>query len=313
MERADPAPSGGITLRHVALHASAQLVVEDVVCHARGAGCGPEEVSSSDQLVFPTRGMFVRHVGRDEVLGAPSRVLLFRAGEPYRVSHPASCGDACATFTFAPTLLREAVRLHDPAAAEHTGSLLARADASCPPRAWLLAQRLVQAARARAASLALDEAALALLAVVLAEAYRTRPVSRDGRRADTRARHRAQVDGVARLLAVRFAEELPLDALARAVHASPFHLARLFRRETGLSLHQYRLRLRLHAGLARVVDGERDLTQLALTSGFSSHAHFTDTFRRAFGVAPSACRRVLTARQLRELSKNLEVPLVRAP
>jgi AraC-like DNA-binding protein len=38
----------------------------------------------------------------------------------------------------------------------------------------------------------------------------------------------------------------------------------------------------------RLPESRGNLTALALELGFASHSHFTDTFRRAFGVAPSA-------------------------
>ena len=71
---------------------------------------------------------------------------------------------------------------------------------------------------------------------------------------------------------------------------SPFHAARLFRRYTGSSIHAYRDQLRVRAALPEIVAGRR-LDDLALKLGFASHSHFTDRFRRTFGVPPSAIRR----------------------
>ncbi len=109
-------------------------------------------------------------------------------------------------------------------------------------------------------------------------------------------------------LATAFGENASLDDLGRAVHASPFHLARLFRREAGLTIHQYRHRLRLRAALARIADGESNLSDLAFQLGFSSHSHLTDAFRLSFGMSPTTCRKSLDLRQFHELSRNLEVP-----
>jgi AraC-like DNA-binding protein len=81
-------------------------------------------------------------------------------------------------------------------------------------------------------------------------------------------------------------QKLSLSELARAVFSSPFHLARVFRRETGTSLHGYQTRLRLSVALERLADGASDLTTLALDLGFASHAHFTDAFRRGFHPFP---------------------------
>ena len=95
-------------------------------------------------------------------------------------------------------------------------------------------------------------------------------------------------------LAERFAERLALEDVARLVHASPFHLARLFRARTGSALHEYRTQLRLRAAIDRL-DGGDTLAAVAADCGFASHAHLTDAFRRAFGTTPSAIRTSLVA------------------
>jgi AraC family transcriptional regulator len=58
--------------------------------------------------------------------------------------------------------------------------------------------------------------------------------------------------------------------------------------------------------MERLVQQETDLAALALDLGFASHSHFSDAFRRAFGVAPSECRRRASSSWLCERSKNLE-------
>ena len=81
-----------------------------------------------------------------------------------------------------------------------------------------------------------------------------------------------------------------LGELARTLHTSPFHLARVFRAETGFTLAGYRQALRLRAALERLPGNDRDLSALALELGFSSHSHFTATFTREYGVPPSAVK-----------------------
>jgi len=99
------------------------------------------------------------------------------------------------------------------------------------------------------------------------------------------------------VLAKAFREGMTLDALARAVFSSPFHLARVFRRETGISLHTHWNKLRLRQALQEIADGASDLTRLALELGFSSHSHFTQAFTREFGEPPSRIRRSLASRK----------------
>jgi len=59
-------------------------------------------------------------------------------------------------------------------------------------------------------------------------------------------------------------------------------------------------------GAGTAAGGEEDLTSLALDLGFSSHSHLTDAFRKEFGNPPSAMRKAMLSKSLREMSKNLE-------
>ena len=175
-------------------------------------------------------------------------------------------------------------------------------------RVFWAQERLRRAAQsAHAQSLALDEAAVALLAAVLHSTYRVRGLSVKAARSSTRAAHREVVQRTSLWLATTLGENASLDDVGRAVHVSPFHLARLFRRESGLTIHQYRHRLRLRAALTRIADGATNLSSLALELGFSSHSHLTDAFRVAFGMPPGECRKSLDVRRFREMSRDLEV------
>jgi AraC-like DNA-binding protein len=94
---------------------------------------------------------------------------------------------------------------------------------------------------------------------------------------------------VKELLATRLGDRLTLDELARELGTSPYHLARAFR-----SIHQYRIQLRVRAALLRLRE-DIDLCSLGLELGFSTHSHFTETFRRVFGMPPRAVRELLSA------------------
>jgi AraC-like DNA-binding protein len=152
-----------------------------------------------------------------------------------------------------------------------------------------------------------DEIALRIIADVLEAAFARHGGPRRRRRSGTEADHADRAEAAKSYLTSRLSERVALDDVARAVHASPFHLARVFRERTGLPIHRYLTRLRLRAAVQRLSDGASDLTAMALGLGFSSHSHFADTFRREFGRTPSDVRRESGRRTLRELSKNLEV------
>jgi len=153
--------------------------------------------------------------------------------------------------------------------------------------------------------LAIDESVLELLSHVIRTAYsRTRQIS-SRRRKSTRQSHELLVQRAKVLLASDFREPLSLDSIARFANSSPYHLPRVFKKETGLSIHRYLNRLRLRMALELI--GDSDLARVALDVGFSSHSHFSDAFRREFGISPSRMRRIATIRTIREISKNLIV------
>jgi len=82
----------------------------------------------------------------------------------------------------------------------------------------------------------------------------------------------------------------------------------VFKRETGYTINQYLLYLRLLATAERMVEQPTtDLTTIAFDYGFASHSHLSAAFRQMFGVSPSAFRRAANGRSLRQMSKILKV------
>ncbi|MEM7356007.1 MAG: AraC family transcriptional regulator [Acidobacteriota bacterium] len=81
---------------------------------------------------------------------------------------------------------------------------------------------------------------------------------------------------------------LSLRQIADRAGCSPYHLSRVFRRETGASLHGYRTTLRLRTGVDELLARRGAINDIAFGLGFASHSHFTDAFRRAFSLTPSA-------------------------
>jgi AraC-like DNA-binding protein len=76
------------------------------------------------------------------------------------------------------------------------------------------------------------------------------------------------------------------EALARHVGLSLSRLARVFKAEMGMSLVEYRNRLRLERFFVLVDARGSNLLQAALASGFGSYAQFHRVFRALKGQAP---------------------------
>ncbi len=289
------------------VYRSALVTVGDHSCRPRHPALGTEEVAPTHSVVFTRSGLFVRHIGRRRTVADPNHVLFFNRHDPYRVSHPVPGGDDCTVFMPRPEILSELITPYEPDVADRPEAPFSMALTPSDARVYLLHRRLLQHLDGGAPDhTAVDEVVLDLLEHLLARAYarcgqRARPA-----RTATRRAHRDTVAATKAVLTARSAERLPLADIARAVHCSPYHLSRLFRRETGLPIHRYLHRLRLRRALERLADGSPDLTELALAVGFSSHGHFSDAFRREFSHPPSYLRRQPAPSLLRQMSKNLK-------
>ncbi|RKN74895.1 helix-turn-helix transcriptional regulator [Paenibacillus ginsengarvi] len=94
----------------------------------------------------------------------------------------------------------------------------------------------------------------------------------------------------------RFAEPtISLQSVAALFHFNPDYLSRLFKREKGLSFHQYLLLQRVRASKRLLRDHPlMPLTDIAYAVGFSSSSHFCQTFKNMNLLTPSEYRRQAT-------------------
>ena len=76
--------------------------------------------------------------------------------------------------------------------------------------------------------------------------------------------------------------------LASRFGISDGHLARVFKSETGVSLVQFRNRIRLQRFFRIINEGGESLLEAALRAGFGSYAQFHRVFRSELGTTPSA-------------------------
>jgi AraC-like DNA-binding protein len=92
------------------------------------------------------------------------------------------------------------------------------------------------------------------------------------------------------LIDARYREDLDVPAVARAVHLSPAHFSREFRRAFGETPHQYLLTRRMERAAALLCTTDRTVADVCFTVGLSSVGSFTTSFGRTFGMSPTAYR-----------------------
>src|ERR1700722_2438132 len=90
-----------------ALISTPTLSARDVCCSGVCRHRGAEEWVSITHLVFPYRGLYVRHVGGDQAVADANHVLFFNAEEAYQISHPLPGGDASLSLSLPEATLLE--------------------------------------------------------------------------------------------------------------------------------------------------------------------------------------------------------------
>jgi AraC-like DNA-binding protein len=254
------------------------------------------------EFVFPRTSVWIEHPGQRPFVADPTTVTFYNRQETFsrRALNPA--GDRCDWYAFEPGTLDGIVRGLDPWIADRPDRPFRFTHGPSDPVAYAR-QRLVSRHVARAPAvdpLFVEEEMVAVLRRILLHAY-----ARERARTEAAARPREAAEIVDRVRAHALAhlgERLTLSRLAAVAGCTPFHLCRAARTATGSTLHAWLVRLRLQVSLEHVAEPRSDLTAVALDHGFSSHSHFSEAFRRAFGIPPSEFRRRASASGLARLA-----------
>ncbi|WP_117191727.1 helix-turn-helix domain-containing protein [Rhizobium terrae] len=258
------------------------ITVRDVVCDGSCRHRSGEECSHATSLVFPYRGVFMRHVGRDDTVAEANQVLFFNCDEGYQISHPVEGGDACLSMEVPEAMLEELVPQ------EHRNPKGSRfvfnkqrllIDARAQVLVALLRHSLM-----RGAAETLEGETLAMTLVRRAVGVRT------ARAATASSGRQKLVDRAKLALSSDLARRWTLAEIACEAGVSPVYLTQVFQQVEGTPLYRYQLRLRLARALD-LLGSYDDLTELGLDLGFSSHSHFSSAFRQAYGRTPAEFQR----------------------
>ena len=262
------------------------VALRDVVCNGECQHKSAEECTVATHLVFPYRGVYVRHVGSIEAVAEANQVLFFNQQESYRISHPVTGGDACLSLAISEPWLAELVPKERTC---ESSSLLFRLQRlRIDPRAQALVA-LLRHGLTRGLAETLQAETLALTLVRRAVGERTSHIARAS------AGRQKIVDRAKLVLSSDLGRRWSLAEVATEVGVSPVYLTQVFQQVEGVPLYRYQLRLRL----ARALDllGQYDnLTDLSMELGFSSHSHFSAAFRQVFGCTPADFQRSATLR-----------------
>jgi AraC-like DNA-binding protein len=91
-------------------------------------------------------------------------------------------------------------------------------------------------------------------------------------------------------LQAHLGEPIRLAQVAAAAHLSPYHLCRVFRSTTGMTITQYLSRLRVEKAKTMLADPSTRVSEVAFATGFGSISQFNTVFRKRVGKSPTAFR-----------------------
>ncbi|QPC84311.1 AraC family transcriptional regulator [Phototrophicus methaneseepsis] len=86
-------------------------------------------------------------------------------------------------------------------------------------------------------------------------------------------------------MAVHYADNITLEDLSSQAGLSPYHLARVFRAETGMAPHQYLINLRVNRARVLLESG-LPIVDAATMTGFTDQSHLSRYFKRILGITP---------------------------
>ena len=264
--------------------------VSDVICTSGPQDRRFEEQHNRVNIAVVIAGSFQYHSAGGCELMTPGALLLGNCGQSFECGHEHAPGDRCISFGYTVEYFEQLafdtgnqnarrsfnvlrlppLRELSPIVARACAGLAGPADAPCSDIAW--EEIGVQ---------------LAARAVQLAGSIRPKP-------GDAPPSTIARVTRAVRRIEWHPDDGVSLASLAREAGLSPYHFLRTFERLTGVTPHQYVLRMRLREAAVRLAVEPAKVLDVALDCGFGDVSNFNRSFRAEFGASPRGYRRQST-------------------
>ena len=100
----------------------------------------------------------------------------------------------------------------------------------------------------------------------------------------------ARLRRIKELVDAKMEDDLSLDEMAQSVGLSTAHFARMFRKSTGETPHQFVLGQRIERAKAMLRGPVARVLDVAVACGFKTQQHFAQVFRDVCGVSPTEYR-----------------------
>jgi len=258
--------------------------VVDLVCHA-----GPRDRLFVEQhahvcVALVASGTFQYRSRAGRELLTPGSILLGNAGQEFECGHEHAAGDRCIAFQFE--------KDHFERVAAEGGTPInepAFRKVRIPPVRGLSPIF----AQVCAGAMGVQDVHWEELGVCLAAQTIGLLDDRIAGRNDDSPSTVARVTRAVRAIECDPGAGNSLADLAREARLSPYHFLRTFQRLTGLTPHQFVVRMRLRRAAEQLALEQARILDIALDCGFGDVSNFVRAFRSEFGINPRGYQRQL--------------------
>jgi YesN/AraC family two-component response regulator len=98
-----------------------------------------------------------------------------------------------------------------------------------------------------------------------------------------------RINKIIRYISIHYAEKITVKHLADQAHLDAEYFGRLFKRETGMTVHQYLTQIRVRNAENMLRSKIYKVHEVAEHCGFSDVFHFYKAFKALRGFPPSRC------------------------
>jgi AraC-like DNA-binding protein len=99
-----------------------------------------------------------------------------------------------------------------------------------------------------------------------------------------------RIQEIHEFLMKNYREEINLEQLAGLANMAPGSLCRYFKTQTGMTIFEYLLRIRVDFACKLLMDPDLNITTVCLDSGFNNLSHFNRQFKKYTGTTPTLYR-----------------------
>ena len=89
----------------------------------------------------------------------------------------------------------------------------------------------------------------------------------------------------------RAPENVSLNEISEVLHKNQYYICRVFKRETGMTVHSYMNSLRISEARTLIRDTGIPVAEIADRTGFNGLSSLTKSFKKAVGMTPTAYRK----------------------